>query len=193
MAVVDSSLSLKEAESYYRKGLSPANDAIRAFLKDSPLIVYGARAINAHLPDWLDRETKDWDMLTPDNAEKQATTLEKKLDKRYGGDFFAVEPAVHEGTFRIRNRVTGEVVADVTLKEKEVEFKRIKGINYANLGYHEQHILETLDDPQASYRHWKDREALQRIKIFKAAKAKRAKRKPRTSGEDEWGFMYGLG
>ncbi len=37
---------LQTAEKFYRKGLTPAHMAIRAFLRDSPLIVHGARAIN---------------------------------------------------------------------------------------------------------------------------------------------------
>lgn len=168
--------SLKKAETYYRKGEELANKAVLSFLRDSPLIVHGGQAINAYLPPWLDKETQDWDIFAPGNAKKQAEELEKKLDKRYGGDYFGTEPALHPGTFRIRNKVTGDVIADITLKEGEIEFKKIKGINYATLDYHEEHILGMLDNPETAFRHKKDSETLQRIKIFKKAKKRRARK-----------------
>ncbi len=173
--------NLKEAAKYYSKGEEPANKALKTFLEDSPLIVHGGQALNAQLPSWLDKETKDWDIFAPKNAEKQAKELEKKLDKRYGADYFAVKTGKHPGTFRVYNKITGEVIADITLAEKTVEFKKIKDINYATLDYHEDHILDTLDDPTASFRHDKDRETLQRIQIHKRGMKPRKSKFRRTA------------
>jgi hypothetical protein len=137
------------------------------------MIVYGSKAINAHLPDWLDKETGDWDIFSPADPKVLASKLEAKLDRHYGGNFFRVEPAIHPGTFRIKSNVTGQVVADVSLKDRTVSFKRIAGINYASLDWLEKEAKETLADPDDKFRWHKDRDTLQRIQVFKKAKRRR--------------------
>lgn len=174
-------------ESYYRKDPKATETAIRAFLKDSSprKIVYGTRAINAYLPDWLDRETKDWDIFVEGNAKdakEQAHILEKMLDEKYGADYFAVEPAIHDGTFRVRSKVTGEVVADVSLRDREVSFHKIRGVNYADLDYAEESAERVLDTPEAAYRHSKDQDTLQRIGVHRDIEKRRKKRKERDAG-----------
>jgi len=176
---------LEKAEAYYRIGGDKADRAIKEFIKECKLVVHGGKAINAYLPDWLERDTRDWDMFAKGDAEKYAVELEQKLDKRYGGDYFVVETAVHPGTYRIRNKITGDVVADITLQDKKVDFNNIRGINYATLEYHEDKIKETLANPEASYRRRKDTDTLQRIKIFKKNKPRR---KPKRRG-DNYPFM----
>jgi hypothetical protein len=172
--------SEKELESYYRKEPETTKKAILAFLRDSQnpeMIVFGSQALNAHLPPWLDKETKDWDVVastsSKEGSEKLAHQLESKLDKRYGGDFFGVEPAIHEGTFRIRSKVTGTVVADVSLKDREIKFKRIQGINYASLEWLEWEAERLIASPDAEFRRAKDKDNLQRIKVYKRLKKRR--------------------
>ena len=175
----------KQLESYYRKGSVATDKAILQFLKDSrkddknpQMVVFGAQALNAYLPKWLDRATKDWDIfITEGDARIQAEKLEKKLDKRYGGDFFSVEPAIHESTFRVRSRVTGDVVADISLKDKTVAFNRIRGVDYAALEYLESEAERLLADPEKVFRRNKDKDTLQRIKIQRIAKKRAQKRK----------------
>jgi len=172
-------------ESYYKREPEATEKAILAFLRDSRnphMVVYGAKALNAHLPDWLDKETKDWDIFTAGSAEEMAGQLERKLDKRYGGDFFSVEPALHPGTFRIRSKVTGAIAADVSLKDKEVEFKRIEGINYATLDWLENEATRLVNDPETAFRRSKDRDTLQRIRVFRGHK----RRKRTKSGGDRY-------
>jgi hypothetical protein len=103
-----------------------------------------------------------------------------------------VEAAVHPGTFRIRNKVTGEVVADITLQERQVTFQSLRHIKYATLADQEQHILETLGDPSASFRHRKDTEALQRIRLFKQHKKRKAIQRRNKRDEDGYGALAGL-
>jgi len=172
-------------EAYYRKGETPEKQVIISFLKDSPLIVHGGKATNAQLPAWLERATRDWDIFVPDKAEEYAMELEQKLDKRYGGDYFAVESAKHPGTFRVRSRVTGQVVADITLPDKMIAFREIQGINYATLGYHEAKIKESLADPDQAFRAKKDIDTLQRIRVYKLTKKRRPKRRVRDDGDWE--------
>lgn len=168
--------SEKELENYYRKEPETTKKAILDFLRDSrnpEMVVFGSQALNAHFPDWLDKETKDWDVVAEEDSQKLAGKLEHMLDRRYGGDFFGVEPAIHEGTFRIRSKVTGVVVADVSLKDREIEFKRIQGVNYATIGWLEDEAERLIASPDAKFRRSKDMDNLQRIRVFKKLKRRR--------------------
>ena len=165
---------LAKAEKYYRIGREPIDTTIENELIGSSMIVHGGRAINAQLPDWLDKATEDWDVLSQ-TPEKTAEELEKLLDKRYGGDFFKVIPAKHEGTFRIVNNVTLKGVADISLLEKKIDYVTEDGINYATLEHHAKRIKVTLADPTKKFRWKKDRETLQRIRIYQRLRPKKKK------------------
>jgi len=173
------SMVTKEQALKYYQDKKKYEKVILSNLKKKKHIVHGARGINAHLPPYLDRPTEDWDIFAK-TPKKTATMVEKKLDKKYGGDFFDVEKGVHEGTFRLKSNVTERVVADYTKPDKKIPFKTKKGVRYATLGYFKHHIKKTLKDPDAKFRHAKDREALQRIEIHEVEKRRRKKRKPKT-------------
>jgi len=159
--------SLTKAEKYYKLSPQTADKVIQARLKaNDKLVVHGGKAINAYLPDWLDKATEDWDIFSH-TPRATAKKLEEVLEKKYGGNYFTVKPAKHEGTFRIQSMVTKRVVADVTLPEREIEYKEVEGINYATLDYHVKQIKRTLATPEYSFRHGKDKETLQRIKIYR--------------------------
>ena len=180
MNPADVDIDIKLLEQYYRRKPAALDNVVLAFLKDSRhprMIVHGAKAINAILPSWLDKETKDWDIFAKDNAEGLAKSLEQKLDDRYGGDFFAVEPAQHLGTFRVRSKVTGDIVADITLQDKVVSFRRIGGVNYVTLQYQKDKASSMLADPTSGFRHKKDRDTLQRIAVHGRSKRRKLKDK----------------
>jgi len=163
---------LSKAEKYYREGRGPVDEIVEGELEDSNMIVHGGRAINAQLPDWLDSATEDWDLFS-DDPKQTAKKLEKLLDKHYGGDFFKVIPAKHEGTFRIMNNVTLKGVADISLPERKIDYVTEDGVNYATLEHHVERIRITLTDPAKKFRWKKDRETLQRIEVFKRLQARR--------------------
>jgi hypothetical protein len=175
-------ISLKDAEKFYKKGLRPAHKVIKKYLKRKKGIVHGSRAINAYLPSYLDKpltEWSDWDIFA-ENPRKVAKEIEKRFDKRYGGNYFVVKPGKHKGTYKIICRVTGKEIADVTVPDREIPHRRIRGINYATLDYHVKKIKEILANPEAKYRWKKDKETLQRIKIFlKKHKSKRRRSRPK--------------
>lgn len=176
----------RELEHYYRKESDTTENAILSFLHESrnqQMIVFGAKAVNAHLPEWLEKETKDWDILAPKNAKGEAEELASKLNERYGGDYFSVEPAIHEGTFRVRSRVTGTVVADISIKNRDIDFTRRKGVNYATQDFLEEEATNNLSDPAKEFRHNKERDTLQRIAIAKTIK-KRQKSQRRRREQD---------
>lgn len=172
---VSKPVDIETARSYYEKGPVPADSLIEhKLIKGSPLIIHGNRAINAYLPAWLDKATEDWDIFS-ETPKETAIKLEKLLDNQYGGDYFTVEPAKHEGTFRVVNKVTLRAVADITIPDRKINYTTIDGVNYATLEHHAEQIKKTLLDPDSKYRWNKDTETLQRINIHKQENVPQAK------------------
>ena len=136
---------------------------------DKHEIIYGARALNKRFPSFLDRHTTDYDIYTP-HPKRDARETEQALDRKFGGDFFDVTPARCPRTWRVKSNVNGEVYADYTEPEEHIPFDVIGGHKYVTLGHTKKHIIKTLNDPGASYRHVKDQDALNRIKIFERMK-----------------------
>jgi len=162
--------SVKELQKYYKKkGL--IDETIEQRLReDADLILYGGKAVNMHLPKYLQRETEDWDIYSDDNPEHDAKELEGLLDKRFGIDYFSVVPSRHEGTYVIRSKVTGQGVADITLKRTDIKHKKVAGIDITTLEYQAKRMRATLKDPTKKHRWDKDRDTLQRIAVFQATK-----------------------
>jgi hypothetical protein len=127
-------------------------------------IVFGAQASNAQLPSHLKKHTEDFDIFTK-KSKKEAEEMEKKLDKAYGGDYFRVQPAKHKGTYKVKSNVTNRTVADYTSQGKKPRTKNILGVKYATLSSIKRKISKTLRDEKQEFRHDKDRETLQRIKL----------------------------
>jgi hypothetical protein len=171
-------ITLKEATKYYKKDKQGklADKVIMRELKGEDEIVFGARSINVALPSYLRKHTEDWDILTHDDPKTVADKMEKALDRRYGGNFFSVEPAKHEGTYKVKSRVTGKTVADITIKDDEVEHRRVGGINYATLDYQVEKLKLALSKEEAQFRHDRDKETLQRIQVYNELKAKKRKK-----------------
>jgi hypothetical protein len=153
---------------YYKKQ-AIIDNLIKQKVKKRQYVVYGARALNAYFPPYLDRHTEDWDIYSP-NPRISANRLEKKLDNHFGGDFFYVKRAEHPGTYKVKSRVTERGVADYTKPENKIPHKTIGGIKYIGLNYVKKHIKKTLQDPSAKFRWDKDKEALQRIKLYEKIK-----------------------
>jgi len=141
-------------------------------------VIYGAQALNKRFPPYLQKHTTDYDILTK-NPKKEARQTERALDRHMGFNAFKTEPAIYEGTHRVRSNVTGEVYADYTKSEKKVPYDRIGKHNYVKLGHVKKTIKKTLRDPEAAFRHAKDQDSYNRIKIYEREKGSR-KRKPIT-------------
>jgi len=156
-------LTPNQKESYYRKKLL-AKQLILQDAAEDKHVVFGAQASNAQLPPHLQKTTEDVDIFTK-KSEKEAKQMEKKLDKAYGGDFFRVEQAKHKGTYKVKSNVTNRTVADYSSQGKKPNTKTILGVKYADLKSIKRKIGKTLRDESSSFRHDKDRETLQRIKL----------------------------
>ena len=156
-------LTPKQKLKYYRNQ-ELAKQLILQDAAEDEHIIFGARASNAQLPPHLRKHTEDFDIFTK-KSKKEAEQMEKKLDKAYGGDFFSTESALHKGTHKVKSNVTGRTVADYTSQGKKPGVKKILGVKYATLSSIKRKIEKNLRDEKSAFRHDKDRETLQRIKL----------------------------
>jgi len=177
-------LTERQKISFY-KNRKKVGEVILRTAKKRKHIVFGSRSLNRQFPKFLDKQTSDYDLLTEKPAKGAASRIEKNLDKKFGGNFFEVKEAAHPGTFKVVSRVTKDGVADVTQRKERVRTKKIKGIKYSALEHEEGNVKKSLADKESAFRHDKDRERLQRIKIFRGLKGKRKtvkRRKPKNLG-----------
>lgn len=173
-------LTRKQKISFYRNKRK-IREVIINHVKKRKHIIFGARSLNARFPNFLDKPTVDYDILIEKgNPKKVATRIEKKLDKKFKGNFFIVEKAKHPGTYKVKRVLGKEGVIDVSKSKRKVPTDKIKGVRYSKLSFEKDKIKQSLADPQSKFRHDKDRERLERIRIFESMKRKRiVKRKPR--------------
>ena len=148
-------------------------------------IIYGARALNKQLPSWLDKPTMDFDIFSA-TPKVDAMETEKALDKEFGGDFFFVEPAL-----QLKSHVNKEGYADYTKPDTKIPHRKIGKHKYVKLDYVKQHIKKTLKDKEAAYRHDKDRDALNRIKVYETLR-KGKKSSKRVRNKSMVGFRMTL-
>ena len=160
---------LKRIESYYKKASEGIVETeIEESLRNDPKeVVYGAQSVNVRMPPYLQKFTEDFDIYSL-SPQETAAEIEKILDKTFGGDYFEVRPAKHEGTFKVISKVTQREVADITLLDKTVKYQVIDGINYATLDEQVTNIKKSLTDRASKFRWNKDKETLQRIRLYKS-------------------------
>lgn len=135
-------------------------------------IIYGARAMNAQLPEVLKRKSIDYDIFSRGNPRKSAIQMERKLDKSYGGDFYYTKPAQHKGTYKVMDRgVDGRRgtkddfgIVDYTRKPRGIKTKLINGVRYVQLQEIRKDKRKSLRDKSSAFRHQKDRRDLETMK-----------------------------
>ncbi len=138
-------------------------------------IIHGARALNEFFPPFLDRPTEDYDVFSS-TPKRTAEKVEKRLDKRFGGDFFRTEPARFLGTVKVKSNVTERTIADYTKPKGEISHTKRRGIKYANFKHFKRRIKESLADPKNRFRHDKDKETLRRIKFTEKLRTQKRRR-----------------
>lgn len=169
-------LTRKQKISFYKNRKKVA-EVIIDHVKKKRHIIFGARSLNAHFPKFLDKPTVDYDILIEKgNPKKVATRLEKKLDRKFKGNFFIVEKARHPGTYKVKRILGKEGIIDVSKATRKVPTDKIKGVRYSKLSFEKGKVKQSLRDPQSKFRHEKDRERLERIKIFESLKKKPRKK-----------------
>ena len=136
-------------------------------------IIYGARAAKKQI-GFVARPTQDYDILSP-RPRRSARKLERNLDKQAGRDIYYMKPAMHPGTFKVKskgfdgkkNTPDDKEVADFTKPNRKYKTKTIEGIRYVTLAEIKKDKRTALADKQFAFRHAKDQEDLDRIKLAK--------------------------
>jgi hypothetical protein len=156
------SKDLKKTEVFHRK----KKDIPRIIHKkmDEHEVVYGARALNKQFPTFLKETTTDFDIYSK-TPKKDAKEVEQALDEHFDGDYFSVEPAQHQDTWKVKG-INGKTYADYTKKPRGIKHTIIDGVKYQTLKSNATHIKRTLKDESAKYRWKKDQDALNRIKLI---------------------------
>ena len=134
-------------------------------------IIHGEQAVAVRLPQHLQRHTRDYDVFS-DTPEKDADEAEEELDESFGGDFFEVIPAEHPGTFKVKSKIDGRTYADFSEKEGKVPSEVVQGKNYVTMQFIKKRLRAILRDKKKEFRHAKDRDTLNRIKIYENLKKK---------------------
>ncbi len=165
-------LTQKDKNNYYQKKDIVIKKVILKNAKKKGHIVFGAKAVNKQLPPHLRKRTVDFDVFSA-HPKKTANRVEKILDKKFGANTFKVEPAKHPGTFKIKSNVSGVNYADYskTPIPPPRTVKR-KGVRFAHTSHQLAQIKKSLADPESKFRHDKDRETQQRIKLAEVIKKK---------------------
>lgn len=169
-------LTLEQKERFF-KNQEKVGEVIINHVKKRGLILFGQKATNRQLPKDLRKDTQDYDIFSP-TPEKSAKRIERKLDRKFKGNFFVVKKAIHGGTYKVKSRVGDKGIVDVGKPERKVPTITKKGVKLATLKFQLQQIKKSLADKKFSFRHAKDREVRSRIKIAEQ-REKRKINKPR--------------
>jgi hypothetical protein len=156
--------NLRKKDKYYKKK-ALIDKTMNSFLRKSKGILYGSRAVNYYTPSHLDVVPKDYDIFSK-TPKKSAHKVEKKLDKKFKGDYFYTKKGVYPRTWKVKSNVTDRTVVDFTKPTEKIPFNKRQGIRYAKLAYLKRKYYEILRDKTQEFRWQKTKEALQRIKIY---------------------------
>jgi hypothetical protein len=109
------------------------------------------------------------------NPKKAALALEKKLDKKFGGNYFGVKKGASKKVQvnNVYSIITKENLVDYAKPVRKVPSEVVNGVKYATLAFEKRQFLRALRDPNAKYRNNKDRESLQRIKLYEKLRGKK--------------------
>jgi hypothetical protein len=126
-------------------------------------IIYGARAINIQLPKYLEKETKDYDILTkkPKRTAKEVIT---ELNRRVGREEFKLVKAKHKGTYKIKDS-KGKTVVDYTQLKTKPKSKKVWGNQYYDIKSIKRNVSRLVKKSDTEYRRDKDLETLKKIKL----------------------------
>ena len=152
------------------------NRVVRNFLaKNKVGIVHGTRATNAQLPRFLKRETRDWDVFVK-KPKLRAEMLERKLDKKFGGDFFRVKkgtgsPGVK--VFKIKDNINDETFVDFATPNRRIPSIPKRGVQFATLRDQKRKAQENIRKPELEFRREKDLNLLNRIRKFEKLRGRK--------------------
>ncbi len=146
-------------------------DIIRQQTKRNKSVIYGARSIGKQI-GFLARHTFDWDIYSM-KPSKSARQLERKLDRIAKKDIYYVKPALHPGTYKVMHKGIDRLretkddygIVDYTRMKKGIRTRTIGGLKYTHLKENIKDKRKLLKDPAFKFRHAKDRDDLDRIRL----------------------------
>lgn len=149
---------------------------IRRQVRNNNSIIFGGQAIKKHI-GFMARPTHDYDILSK-APKKSARLLERTLDNQKYVDKFYVRPALHPGTTKVMHvgydgikRTKDDItIADFSKPRKGFKTKLFGGIRYATLSEIKKDKRRSLRTKKFVFRHKKDKEDLNRIKIAEGMK-----------------------
>lgn len=165
-----------EKRKFFKRNEKIVNRVVRGYLAKKKVgIVHGTRATNNQLPRFLKRETLDWDVFVK-KPKVRARELEKALDKKYGGDYFYVargkgSPGVK--VYKIKGTTNDEGYVDFATPNKQVPSVPIRGVQFASLKDQKGRAVVNVKNPELKYRRAKDRNLLNRIKVYEKLRGKK--------------------
>lgn len=131
-------------------------------------VIYGRQAVNAQVGFNFSRPTSDFDIYSH-KPRSRAVELEKSIDNHVGADISHVEQVNYE-----RDKKKGKMfrvalknypsLADYNPMPKDVQVKKIRGINYETLGYAEKKYMKMIDNRERMINATQD---LNSIKLFR--------------------------
>lgn len=161
----------------FYKNRSKEDKVILNQIKKKKLILFGARSLNRQLPKFLNKSTKDYDIIVTTRDPKQvAKRIERKLDRKFRSNLFIVEKGKADGVYKVKRILGKEGIVDVVKSKDKVPFVKRRGVRVSTLAFEKAKIRESLANPDAKFRHDKDRERRERIKIFESSRKKGKKR-----------------
>ena len=158
--------TLAEVNTWFNK-----SKIIKKQVKKDNNIIYGGQSIKKQIGIFA-RRTIDYDIISK-KPRRSAVKLEKTLDRKSKGNFYFTKPAFHPGTFKVKhkgrdmkpNTRADLEVADFSKPERKFKTVKIEGIRYVTLGEVKKDKRKSLSDPASSFRHAKDKEDLERMKM----------------------------
>ena len=129
-------------------------------------IIYGAQSVNRNVSGFVRRPTSDYDILIG-NPALHARHLERALDRRFGGDYYKVKPAIHKGTFKVVTKDDRErCIADFSSPTQFPELTTTErdGIRQSTLKFEKTRRKAILADKEYKFRWGKAKGDLEMIK-----------------------------
>lgn len=162
-----------EKRKLFKRNRKVVNRVVRGFLaKNKVGIVHGTRATNAQLPRDLNRKTLDWDVFVK-KPKLRAEQLERKLDKKFGGDFFKVKKGLGSPgvkVYKIKSVITDEGFVDFASTKQKVPSISKRGVRFATLKHQVAKARENIKKPELKFRREKDLNLIRRVKKANAGR-----------------------
>lgn len=128
--------------------------------KEKNQIVHGASAFNIQSPDYLKKETSDYDVLTK-RPKKSAYETARKLSRVLNKEV-VVKKGRHPGTYKVQ--VDNKTVADYTQLRNSPRTVKSWGVKVKSINSIKRNAQRLVKNPKTEFRREKDMDTLTKIR-----------------------------